>query len=248
MTTHYGSYSDDFYVNMHLNTEMDLPSNRDTVLHFFEQLQKHYPSMRNFYGRERGEYVLEADKEPGHYRWATIEPKRICAGYVNPPELEAAVDQHLKILDIVPYALSASPLDCESLNIMYGFDYTYRGNQNEVVAEALGLPPAFAKLKELPGASLLSQEPVVQFSLDEDCRTQFRINVETRTTAYHIRNGEYPEEQLSVYLTVRRFGSLDPGETYTAAMQKLSETCQDLMDSYMIENILLPLKQAIAIQ
>ena len=80
----YGEYSDEFYVNMNLNTEMELPSSRDTLLHFFEQLQKKYPSMRNFYSRERGEYVLEEDKDPGHYRWATVEPKRICSGYVNP--------------------------------------------------------------------------------------------------------------------------------------------------------------------
>ena len=246
--SHFGSYSDDFYVNMHLNTEMELPSNRDTVLHFFEQLQKYYPTMRNFYGRERGEYVLEEDKDLGYYRWATVEPKRVSSGYVNPAELQVAIDQCLNILDLVPHTLSMSPLDCESLNIMYGFDYTYRGNQNEVVAETLGLPPAFAKLNELPEASLLCQEPNVQFSLDSDCRIQVRIGVETRTTAYHIRNGEFPEEQLSVYLTVRRYGSLDPGETYVSAIQQLAETCQSLMESYLIENILLPLKQRISIQ
>ena len=27
--------ADDFYVNVHLNTELDLPDSRDTVLHFF---------------------------------------------------------------------------------------------------------------------------------------------------------------------------------------------------------------------
>ena len=246
--TQYGSFSDDFYVNMHLNTEMDLPSTRETVLHFFEQLQKHYPTMRNFYSRERGEFVLEEDKDQGHYRWTTIEPRRICSGFVNPPEVQDSIDQHLLILDMIPYTLSVSPLDCESLNIMYGFDYTYRGNQNEVVAEALGLAPAFLKLKDMPGTSLLCQEPSVQFSLDEDCRTQFRISVETRTTAYHVRNKDYPEEQLSVYLTVRRYGSLDGGESYSSAMRRLSEICEDLVDNYLIENVLLPLKQTISIQ
>ena len=29
----YGSLSDDFYVNMNLSTEMDLPASRETVLH-----------------------------------------------------------------------------------------------------------------------------------------------------------------------------------------------------------------------
>ena len=61
----YSSLSDDYYVNMNLNTEMDLPQSRETVLHFFEQVQKHYPSMRNFYSRDRGEFVLEEDKDRG---------------------------------------------------------------------------------------------------------------------------------------------------------------------------------------
>ena len=69
----YSSLSDDYYVNMNLNTEMELPQSRETVLHFFEQIQKHYPGMRNFYNRERGEFVLEEDKDQGTYRWATVE-------------------------------------------------------------------------------------------------------------------------------------------------------------------------------
>ncbi len=59
----YGSYSDDHYVNMNLNTEMELPHNRETVLHYFEQVQKQFPSMKNFYSRERGEFVLEEEKD-----------------------------------------------------------------------------------------------------------------------------------------------------------------------------------------
>src|SRR5205085_4226461 len=40
--------ADDFYVNVNLNTEMELPNNRDTVLHFFEQMKKGFPELRNF--------------------------------------------------------------------------------------------------------------------------------------------------------------------------------------------------------
>ena len=36
----YAAYADDYYVNLNLNTEMELPQTRETVLHFFEQLQK----------------------------------------------------------------------------------------------------------------------------------------------------------------------------------------------------------------
>ena len=244
----YGTFSDDYYVNMNLNTEMDLPQSRETVLHFFEQVQKQYPSMRNFYCRDRGEFVLEEDKDRGNYRWTTIEPRRVCSGYVNPGDIREALEQHQLILEHVPFSLSISPLDCESLNMMMGFDYTYRGNHNQLLVEALGMVPAFEKLTELAGSSVICYEPSLQLALDVDCRIQCRLSIETRTSAYHIRTAEYPEEQLSVYLTARRYGSLDAGETYTSAMERLTRVCQDLVDNYVIDNVLRPLQQTIAIQ
>lgn len=246
--TQYSEYSDDYYVNLNLNTEMDLPQSRETVLHFFEQLQKYYPTMKNFYSRERGEFVLEEDKDRGTYRWATIENRRICSGYVNPDSIEAALTQHQRLLEIAPFALSASPLDCESLNVMFGFDYTYRGNHNELLVEALGVVPAFEKMSQIEGATVINNEPSLQLALDDDCRIQCRLSVEARTSAYHVRTGEYPEEQLSVYLTARRYGSLDPSENYVTAMQKLAGICRQLIDDYVVENVLVPLQSAIAIK
>lgn len=244
----YSTYSDDYYVNMNLNTEMDLPQSRETVLHFFEQVQKKYPTMRNFYCRDRGEFVLEEDKDRGNYRWATIEGRRICSGYVNPDSVEEALEQHRLVLDMAPFALTISPMDCESLNIMYGFDYTYRGNHNQLLAEAIGVLPAFERMAEIAGANIVCNEPSIQFSLDEDCRVQCRLSIETRTSAYHVRTGEFPDEQLSVYLTVRRYGSLDPGEDYVTAMRRLATTCRDIVDTYVVENVLQPLQHTIAIQ
>lgn len=244
----YGMLSDDYYVNMTLNTEMELPQTREGLLHFFEQIRKQYPSMRNFYGRERGEFVLEEDKELGSYRWMAVEARRISSGFVNPPTIEDAVQQHRTILQQAPFSVSVSPLDCESLNVMMGFDFTYRGNHNELLTEALGICPAFEKLSELEGARVVGNEPAIQLALDDDCRTQCRLSIETRTSAYHVRTREYPEEQLSVYLTARRYGSLEPGETYEESMQSLARTCERLVDDYVREQILRPLQHAIAIK
>jgi len=246
--SNYTSCSDDFYLNMNISTEMGLPTSRETVLHFFEQVQKRYPTMRNFYGREPGEFVLEEDKEPGNYRWATIEPKRVLSGYVNPESVDGAMEQHRLILDLIPHLLSVSPLDCEALSVMYGFDFTYRGNHNQLVVEALGMYPAFDKLSEIPGTTILCNEPSIQLAFDEDCRVQCRLNIETRTSAYQIRTGEYSEEQLSVYLTARRYGSLNAGETYVEVMEHLSRICRNMLDNYLVENILQPLQQAIALK
>jgi hypothetical protein len=244
----YRSFCDDFYLNMNLNTEMDLPQSRETVLHYFEQIQKHFPEMRNFYGRERGEFVLEEDKERGTYRWMTIEPRRICSGHVNPETIAEALRQHEVAMELAPYALTVSPLDCESLNVMLGFDYTYRGNHSELLVEALGICPGLERMVEIPGATVLGSEPMLQLALDSDCRLQCRLNVEPRTAAYHVRTGEYPEEQLSVYFTARRYGSLDPGETYVKALHKLADVCIELVDGYVVDSVLRPLQQAIAIK
>ena len=246
--SHYSRHSDDFYVNMNLNTEMELPNSRDAVLHFFDRLQKQYPTMKNFYCRDNSEFVLEEDKEQGQYRWATIESSRVSSGYVNADNLEESLAQHRLVLELVPYLLLVTPLDCESLNLTFGFDFTYQGNHNELVAEVLGVVPAFERLADHPSATLTNNEPSIQMAMDDDCRVQCRVSLETRTTAYHVRTGQFPEEQLSVYVTARRYGSLDSGEDYVDAMQHLSEFCQEMVDNHVIDHILRPLQQAIAIK
>ena len=102
----YGSLCDDFYVNMNLSTEMELPSTRETILHYFERIQKEYPSMRNFYCRDKGDFVLEEDKDGGSYRWTTIENRRLCSGHVNPNTIEESLRQHQLVLELAPYMLS----------------------------------------------------------------------------------------------------------------------------------------------
>jgi len=244
----YGSFSDDFYVNMNLSTEMDLPNNRETVLHFFEQIQKHYPTMRNFYCREKGDFVLEEDKDRGQYRWCSIEPRRICSGQVNPDSVDDVLQQHKHVLDLAPYTLSVSPLDCEALDLLFGFDFTYRGNHNQLVADALGVSPALERMAEIPGASVISYEPSFTLAMDDECRTQCRLSVETRTNAYHVRTGDFPEEQLSVYLTARQYGSLNSDATFLETVTRLSDACQEIVDNYVIDNVLRPLASAIALK
>lgn len=242
----YASLSDDFYVNMNLNTEMDLPSSRDIVLHFAEQMQKRYPEMRNFYGRDRNDFVLEEDKDKGAYRWCSIEPRRLSSGHVNPSSIEDALEQHRRALELAPYELSVSPLDCEALDLLWGFDFNYRGNHNQLVAEALGVCPGLEKVAGIPGAAFITHEPTLTLALDEECRTQCRVGVETRTTPYHVRTGEYQEDQLSVYVTARRYGSLDPGQTLVSAINDLSEVAAEVLDNYVIDSILEPLSRAIS--
>jgi hypothetical protein len=63
-----------------------------------------------------------------------------------------------------------------------------------------------------------------------------------------VRTGDYPEEQISVYLTARRYGSLEAGESFESAMLRLTEMCQEIVDGYVTDHVLRPLQQAISIK
>src|SRR3990172_1105622 len=234
----YDSLADDYYVNLNLNTEMQLPQGRETILGFFERVQKQYPTLRNFYTRENGDFVLEEDKDQGHQRWLSLEPRRICSGYVNPQNPDDAVEQHALVLELVPYMLSVSPLDCEALDYMLGFDFAYRGNHDELVADTLGTGSAFEGMIQTAGAKVLNFEPSITVGLDESCRIQARLMIETRTNAYQVRRGEYPEDQISVYFTVRQYGSLDAGSSFENTLVRLREQSDELMQSYVIDHVL----------
>ncbi len=241
----YNSIADDFYVNMQLQTTMDLPQSRDSLLHFFEQVQRRFPKMRNLTTRER-ETFLEEDKEDGTYRWVSADARKLSSGIINPNSFEDSTQLHAEVLSIIPYSLSISHHDCESLNLVYGFDFTYRGNHNLLLAETLGLPPAFDELSEIPGCQILGYEPSLQITLDGELRTQCRLSFETRTLPFSMRTGDYPEEQLSVYLALRRVDSLLIHEKFESEIERLAEIGRGILDSYVVGNILRPLQKAIS--
>ncbi|MCK5174620.1 MAG: hypothetical protein KAR47_14600, partial [Planctomycetes bacterium] len=90
MANSYSSLCDDFYVDMLVNTELDLPVERDTILSFFERIEKQFPGMGNFSRKDSGDFCLEEDRQGERYRWVTLELDRICAGCANANEMEDA--------------------------------------------------------------------------------------------------------------------------------------------------------------
>jgi hypothetical protein len=74
--TPYSSLCDDFGVFVYVNTKLELPTTRESVLHFFGSLQKTFPQMTDFECRDNGEYVLEEDREQGSYRWVGLDGRR----------------------------------------------------------------------------------------------------------------------------------------------------------------------------
>jgi hypothetical protein len=244
--TPYSSLCDDFGVVCNLFTKMELPTGRETILHFFDSLQKSHPQLTDFETRENGEFVLEEDREQGSYRSVSLENRRLGSGFMNPASVEEADQFHERVLDVAPYHLGFNGMDCDWLDVAFTFDLVYTGNHDEVVAEALGLNTALEPLIQMPGAKVLGYEPSVMMSLDEACRLQCRLSVETRTNAYQLRTGQFPEAPITVYFTVRQYWGRQGAKSFVEGYKHQRKLCQELIDNHVIPAVLRPLNQTIS--
>jgi hypothetical protein len=246
MSTDFSGLADDFFVNLNLQTTLALPNSRESLLHFCEAVQKEFPSMTAFYQRESGDFVLEGDRESGSYRWMELSAHRLSAGYFNPPEMSKARRLHAWLLDRSVYFLGVSALDVDALDVLMGFNLDYRGNRDAIVAQAL--------LAGSPLASLLSEgpekcvecEPSLVVSLDEDCYLQARLSLETRSNSYQVRTGNYDDEPISIYFTLRRYARpgrlIDMKEAFADQMDQ----AEDIIARQVLPQVVSPIATAIA--
>jgi len=242
----YSALCDDFGASIFLTTKMDLPNRRETVLHFFESLQRAYPRFNDFDRRDNGDFVLEEERESGTHRWVTLESRRLCFGYVNPHSVEEFAISAEHVLETAPYHLDISGLDVESLDVMFTFEFLYAGNHDEVVAEALGVGSSLESLLQSPTNRVIHYEPTLMLALDEFCRLQARLNVETRTSAYQIRTGQFPEAPISVYFTIRQYWGKQPFKTFRESFHNQRRVCQEMVDGVIVPNVIQPLSRAIS--
>jgi hypothetical protein len=153
---------------------------------------------------------------------------------------------HHWLLDRSVYFLGCSPLDVDSLDVVFGFNLDYQGNRDQIVTQALlgGSPLGAFLLDE--SVKPLECEPGVVIALDENCFLQARLGVETRSNSYQVRTGSYSEDPISVYFTLRRYP--EPGKVlpFAETVGEQCHQCEDLVCSMVIPNILRPIVSAIA--
>src|SRR6185436_16041435 len=190
----------------------------ETVLHFFERVQKEFPQMTQFRRYDNGDFNLEEDRRNGSYRWVRLESKRLVSGFVNPPHMDDALRLHKFLLELAPYHLGISTLEIEHLEVLFGFDLSFRGNHDDIVVE----------------------------TLYADCRLQARVEILTRTDNYQVRTGDYNDDEISVYLTVRRYWGDRPREPMEKVFADMFERADGLSTSKIVPNILRPISSAIA--
>src|SRR5215210_690690 len=246
MSNPYAAFCEDFYVNMRLGSQLALPHNRETLLHFFERIQKGYPGMTRFRKSEAGEYNLEEDRSSQTYRWISLEQKRLSSGHVNPESIADAIKLHGLLLDMAPTYLGLSPVEIDYLDVLFGFDLAFGGNHDEIIAESLFPESPLTCLTDEPGARAVDFQPTVTVALSEDCRLQARIDVVTRTNSYQVRTGDYSDEVISVYLIVRRYWGDRPKEPMHLLIEQMAEKADHLCTNYIVPRVLRPISSAIA--
>ena len=242
----YASLCDDFGVSTYVHGKLEMPTGRETVLHFFEAVQKAAPKMTEFEKRADNEYMLEEDRESGSYRWTSLDARRLSAGYVNPPDLDDADAHNERILEIAPYHLDLSAMQTESMDVLYYFDFLYQGNHDEVVAEALTHGTPLESLIQVPAARVLHFQPPMLLALDDACQLQARLSIETRTTAYQVRTGQFPESPVTVYFTIRQFWGKQPFKTFAESYHNQRRVLDELVSTYVVPQVINPLAKAIS--
>lgn len=245
MASEFNNVYDDFYVNLRLGTQMALPHQRETLLHFFEQIQKAFPEMTRFRRNEAGDYTLEEDREKDSYHWLSIESSKIACGHVNPPSIEEALKLHRTVVEHAPYALGLSMVEIDHLDILFGFDLEYAGNHDEIVAESLYRDSPLFGLLEEAGAKAMDVQPTMTVALSDDCRLQARVDVVTRTSSYQVRTGEFSAEMISVYLVIRRYWGDRIKMPMSDLLTELADKAEHLAHKFVIPQVVQPIKAAI---
>ena len=247
MASSYGALCNDFYVNMKLAVKMDMPSERETVLHFFDRVRKSNPAMNRF-RRYDGELALESSRAEAEYRWLALRRGGLRTGHVNPDSLESASAYHKMLLELAPFHLTLSPLDIDYVEVLYGFDLECDRDHDEVVFEALYGDSPVADLMAPGGAAGAAQpldvQPVFGQALTESGDRQAFFEVKTRPRS---RRGKASRggEPISLFVTVRQYGPIDQLEELPAVFESADKACDALATERLVPHMLTPIARLI---
>ncbi len=247
MTESYNSLCDTFYTNTILGTGLKMPSDRGTLVSFFERMQKTFPGLNHFVQRDReGDPMLREDPDTGTYRWLSKGANVLASGYVGPSDPQAAYNFSNAVLEAAPYYLSISPIDMEYLEIAWGFEFRCKMNHHEIIAEALLGETTLGQLLSVPDSKAIGFGVSVAVSVSSDTRTQFRIAVQPRTTVPQIKTGQFVEEPLAVIGILRQWPGQSPRRDLHELHRHLIDIGVPLVEERLIGPIVTPIRQAIA--
>ncbi len=244
MATSFGALCTDFYINQKLALKMDLPAERETILHMLDRVRADHPRMDRF-RRFSDELVLESGRQDGKQSWLELSAQNLRTGVLNPESLDEAYGLHRMILEVCPFHLTISPLDVDHLELMYGFDLECKANHNKVIQEALFAGTPMAELLEMPGGRVVDLQPMFGLALGKACQVHAFFEVKTRTSQAEIRRGRFRPEPISIYLTVRRGGPLGRVEELLTWFDEIRVQAEQLATEKVVPQLLNPISRAI---
>ena len=247
MPTSFGALCTDFYVNHTLSLKMDLPDERETVLHLFDRVRKSEPAMDRF-RRYEDELSLESSRRDPEYKWLALRRTSVRTGHVNPQSLDAANTYHKLIMQLAPYHLSLSPLDIDHHEVLFGFDLECKQDHDEVVFESLLADSPLgnmAKLSSQGQSKVLDAQPSFGFSLDKSGDRQVYFEVKTRQKSRRGRSSRYSDEPISIFLTLRQYGPVNDVEQLQSVYDELAQHCEQLAGDHLIPDLLTPIARYI---
>jgi hypothetical protein len=240
--------ADEAYASTRLFLKLDLPLERNTVLHFFEQIRKAFPSMRRFHRRDNGTLVLEEAARTGpSRRWVRLDPGSLRFGHYAPQ----ADDDIRRLGDVVleqaPYHLTLSEIDFNHMETLYGFDLEFRGNHDQLLAEVFWSEHPLGGLLGAEGVRhVIDAQPYLGVSLTPQCDLQAYFEVKSRTGTYEVRTEEYESQSISVLLTVRKYWGYGGAQDLVGAYHEMLDAADSLAEEKAKPLLINPLAHAIA--
>lgn len=245
MATSFGALCTDFYINQKIALKMDLPADRETVLHLFDRVRGELSDMSRF-KRFSDELALESPRRDGAYRWLALRQNSIRSGTVNPETMDQGYELHELIMRLAPFFLSISALDVRGVELNFGFDLECKANHHAIVADAL-MPPGspLGSLIDVPNAQPLDVQPIVGLNLDPRKGIRAYFEVKSRTTPGQVRADRYRTEPISVVLTLRQSGPIEQVEQLPTILADLRERGEWLAQEKLVPNLVSPISRAI---
>lgn len=243
MATSFGALCNDFYVNHKVALKMDLPSDRETVLHLFDRVRKTVPAMDRF-RRYEGELVLESSRREIEYHWMSLRRTSIRTGHVNPQTMEEAYSFHQMVTEVAPFHLSISPLDVDHVELVFGFDLECKADHDQVVLEALYRDTPMENLVRVDGGKVLDVQPLFGISLNKKGDRQAYFEVKTRAKSRRGRS-RFKDEPIGVFLSLRQFGPISELDDLLAISKSLAADAERLATDKLIPDLLNPIARQI---
>jgi hypothetical protein len=247
MSESYRALCSDFYVNQKLQVKLELPRDRHTVLDLFERMRRQFPAMGTF-RRYKEELALESPQSETPHRWLAVRGNHVRSGTVNADSFEESYRLHRAVLEFAPAFLSISPLDIDCVELLFGFDLLASGSHDQIVFDTLYANSPLAHVLDVPDTRPIDCQPVVAIAAQMQNGREVEVFFEVKTRSRNAAtspDGDSPDP-ISVYLTLRRFGSVSDLKELHTIFDELARMGEELLENRVVPRLLVPLRNAIS--